>query len=115
MDGSTGGSLVLAMTIIGFAIWLQRNEEHTDQNGSSESELDRVYHRARSASRKRTNRLIGFSGLLILATAFISNPIAWMSIWLLVMISLLIVIGLAGKDAVRTYRYHQKKLDEVRM
>lgn len=129
IDGPTAGSFVLAITLIGFAIWLQLNEDQikSDQRkkghsvkdqskslGATQSDIDRDYLMARSISRKRTNRLIGISGLMILSTAFVDHPIAWMSIWILVMMVLLLVIALAGKDAVRTYRYHQKKLDEVR-
>lgn len=117
MDSSTGGSLMLAITIIGFAIWLQRNENECQlrqQTDSGKSDIDRAYLNARSKSRRRTNRLIGICGLLVVMTALISHPIAWMTIWLLVMLCLLVVIGMAGKDAIRTYRFHKEKLKEVR-
>lgn len=117
MDGPSCGSVMLAITLIGFAIWLQRNEDQTRSSQGknlSDNQVDRHYLNARLKSRRRTNRLIGISGTLILTTAFINHPVAWMLIWLLVMLCLLIVIGLAGKDAIRTYRYHQAKLSEVR-
>ena len=116
ITGPAGGSLLLAITLIGFAIWLQRYEERNQsqkQPKLDESEIDRAYLAARARTRKRANLLIGISGLLILTTAFISHPVTWMSIWLLVMLCLLIVIGLACKDTVRTYRYHKEKLREV--
>ena len=116
ISGPMGGSLVLACTLIGFAIWLQSGEDRIREERRprpDESEVDRVYFATRRRARKRTNYLIGICGLLIMATAWISHPIAWMTMWLLVMLCLLVVIGFAGKDAVRTYRYHQAKLKEV--
>lgn len=115
--GTSAGSVVLAATLIGFAVWLQNSERRGwagEQNCSSESTLDRDYLQARARSRRRVNILIGISGVIVLLTTLVHHPIAWMSAWLLVMVCLVIVIGLAGKDVIRTHRYHQKKLDLIR-
>jgi membrane protein YqaA with SNARE-associated domain len=118
-NGMKSGSLLLSVTLISFAIWLRRYEDRAwaeagEREETDESSIDRNYLKSRSKSRRTTNRLVGVSGVLILLTTFVGHPVAWMTGWLLVMLCLLIVIGLAGKDAIATHRYHQKKLDAVR-
>lgn len=116
-SGMSAGSMVLAVTLIGFAVWLQHSERRGwagEQDSPDLSTIDRDYLRNRAKSRRRTNILIGTAGVIVLLTAFVRDPMAWMCAWLLVMLCLMIVIGMAGKDVVRTHRYHRKKLDAIR-
>ena len=60
------GSLVLGITVLGFAIWLQYNDTHGWPNEKFETELDNQYLARRKRSRKRIHVIIGACGVLIL-------------------------------------------------
>ncbi|MCH1496485.1 MAG: hypothetical protein L7U72_14795 [Rubripirellula sp.] len=108
------GSLVLGATLCLFAGWLHRTEQRGWPNETFHTELDQEYRVARLRSRRRINFLIAVCGVLILIAAFASPGNLWAICWILVMMGLVLVVFLAGVDAFRTHRYHQRKLPEIR-
>ena len=116
------GSIVLALTLIAFAVWLQWNEVLGEESRSNEglhnqsklTELDERYFHKRTRARKWIHALIAGCGVAIIITAFAGNAIVWMVGWILVMLVLMVVMLMAALDALRTYHYHQRKLPEVR-
>jgi hypothetical protein len=110
------GGLLLGATLIGFACWLHWSERVGWPGETCDTDLDREYFQKRTRARHRMNVLIGVSGgLIVFAT--IASPdraLVWMACWLAVMLILLTVIFLAAGDALRTQRYHAKKLPEIR-
>lgn len=108
------GSLILAVTLIAFAIWLQFNEQHGwGDEQALETDLDHQYYRRRGRSRRRTNVVIGCCGILILVAAFVGPGPIWIAVWASVLVGLVIVIGLATLDALRTHRYQRAKLRDL--
>lgn len=109
------GSLLLGLTLIAFAAWLQWNEMIGWRSEALESRLDIEYHTRRSASRSHIHLIIGICGLLILVAAFAgrATPL-WVAAWLSVVVSLVLIIVLALLDALRTYRYQLAKRPEIR-
>ena len=118
------GSLVLSITLIAFAVWLQWNEKHGWPQEFDEvnramhplvgTELDREYYASRGRSRRRIHVIIGICGALILIAAIAGGGLVWLVAWSCVMVALMGVVLLALLDAVRTHRYHRSKLPEVR-
>ncbi|MEM1068556.1 MAG: hypothetical protein AAGG48_13125 [Planctomycetota bacterium] len=108
------GSLVLGMTIIAFAAWLQWNENETAGDENPRTDLDREYLNNRGRARKRIHVLIAGSGGLVLVAACAGPGPVWLVSWLGVIMLLLIVVMLAGLDALRSHRYHLRKLPEIR-
>lgn len=108
------GSLVLGITVIAFAAWLQWNDSLGWPNETFRTDLDREYLTVRTRARKRIHVLIAGSGGLILVAAFAGPGAIWMIAWIAVMVVLMTVVVLAGKDALRTHRYHVRKLPEIR-
>ena len=64
-------------------------------------------------SRRRVNFILAFCGGLILVAGF-SGPRMFVISWLLVTLALLIVVVLAGFDAIGTQRYINAKLPDLR-
>ena len=108
------GSLILAITLLGFAGWLHWNEVHGWPNETFITELDNQYHSKRQRSRKFIHIIITGCGILILIAAFAGPGVLWIASWMCVMAGLFAVICLAGVDASRTHRYHTNKLPELR-
>jgi hypothetical protein len=108
------GSLILGFTVIAFAAWLQWNEVGEWPSATARTALDREYLATRTRARKRIHALIAISGLLILIAAFAGPGPVWLGAWLGVMALLVTVVFLAGLDALRTHRYHVRKLPEIR-
>lgn len=109
------GGLILAATLISFAVWLQWNERE-GWPGETYQRDDSVYLQARLRSRRRIHWIIGMCGGLILV-ATLATPQKrqiWIACWTTVMIALITVVFLALLDAFRTHRYHQAKLPEIR-
>lgn len=109
------GGLILAVTLISFAVWLQWNEREGWPGETFQNE-DRVYLRARFRRRRRIHWIIGICGGLILV-ATVGTPEhrqVWVACWAIVMIALIAVVLLALLDAFQTHRYHQSKLPEIR-
>ncbi len=110
-----GGSLVLGLSLVGFAVWLQWNERHGWSSESLEAPLDAKYYLGRSKSRSRIHRIIAGCGLLAMVAAFAgpATPI-WVAAWMSIMVALMVIILLALLDAWRTHRYYAAKLPEAR-
>jgi Flp pilus assembly protein TadB len=108
------GSIVLSITLLAFAGWLQWNEHHGwDDDEPRLTDLDRHYFQRRGRSRRRTNGILALCGVLILVAAFAGPGLIWMAAWMCVTVALATVVGLAGLDALRTHRYQNAKLDEL--
>jgi hypothetical protein len=109
-----GGSLVLGFTLIGFAAWLHWNELQGWPNESFETELDKKYLGQRTRSRRRIHIIMAACGVLILAAAIAGPGAIWVGAWTIVMFALMTIVLLAGIDAIRTHRYQQAKIPEIR-
>ncbi len=108
------GGLVLGLTLIAFAVWLHQREQAGWDERQENSEVDEQYYSRREAGRRQVYFLFGIAGLLILVAAFAGPGFVWGMCWLIVSALLLIVVSLALVDAMRTHRYHQQKLPEIR-
>ena len=106
--------MILAITLIAFAWWLQVNEVRGWANESYDSELDKDYLSRRMRARRRVNLIIGGCGVLIFIATLAGPGPVWVAAWMSVSVGLLTVVILALLDAVRTHRYHRKKLPEIR-
>ena len=105
----TASHLLLGVSLLAFAIWLQWTEGRGWPNESSDDDLDvRYYDR-----RMRVNFILALCGGLILIAGF-SGPRMFVISWLLVTLALLIVVVLAGFDAIGTQRYINAKLPDLR-
>ena len=105
--------IILGLSLIGFAFWLQSTEAAGWPNESYDSDLDADYLGGRKRSRRRVNVILGACGVLILV-ANADGPWLFIICWLCVTLALMTVVVLAGLDALRTHRYHAKKLPEIR-
>ena len=119
-----GGGLLLSVTLILFAVWLQRTE-HVGWPGEEfdgKRDLDQRYRRQRMRSRRVVNFLIGLCGVLILIASlsllidakFIDGRLIFVAAWLTVIVVLFVVVMLAMLDVFRTYRYEKDKLRDLR-
>jgi len=106
--------MILAITLIGFAWWLQRNEQYGWAEESYDTELDQDYFARRRKARRRVNALIAICGLLIFVATVAGPGPVWIAAWMIVSVCLLTVVILALLDAIRTQRYQRKKLPEIR-
>jgi len=110
------GGLVLATTLLSFAVWLQWNERLGWPGESYQEDDDQEYLTIRFRSRRRIHWIIGLCGVLILV-ATLAGPDStrvWIGSWSIVMIALSTVVLLAMLDALRTHRHHRHKLPEIR-
>lgn len=109
------GSLILALTLLGFAAWLHYNERLGWPNESYDSDTDHEYLTRRMRARRRIHVILAVCGLLILIASFAGpSHVLWVAAWMSVMAALMTVVILAALDAYRTQRYHAKKLPEIR-
>ena len=114
------GSLLLAITLAGFALWLQYREigswdEPPGGDASSAiRDLDQSYRRSRYRFRGWVhNTMLVTAGAI--AVAGIAGPgRVWMACWLLATMLLFVVILLAAIDGVRTTRYQRRRLEQIR-
>ena len=115
ISGMFAGGLLLAATLMSFALWLQWNERQGWPNESYDNERDRKYLNQRMRSRRRMNYLLFACGVLILVSTFATpeRQAIWIACWMSVSVTLLTIIGLAGLDFLRTHRYHKHKLPDV--
>ena len=105
--------LILGLCLIGFALWLQSTESKGWPNESYHGETDEKYLRRRRRSRQRVNGIFLICGVLILV-ASVSGPRMFVLAWTAVTLALLVIVVLAALDAIRTQRYLNKKLPELR-
>jgi peptidoglycan/LPS O-acetylase OafA/YrhL len=108
------GGLVLGLTLILFAVWLQQREQIGWEEHRDESELDDQYFTRRGNGRRRVHVLLFGCGALIVLAAFFGPGFVWGVCWLMVSVLLMVVVVLAFVDAARTHRYHSAKLPEIR-
>lgn len=110
------GSFILGITLLSFAIWLQRNDTrgwaHEDLN--LDGDLADQYLARRRRSRKKIHFIIGGCGVLVIIAALAGPGLIWIAAWMSVSVALMTVIVLAGFDAFRTHRYQSIRLREVR-
>lgn len=108
------GGLLLASTLIFFAVWLQWTEHHGWPYDSAECDADHLYFEKRKRSRSLVNALIGICGLLILAATFAGIGLVFVAAWSIVALTLMVIVILAGLDAFRTHRHHKDRIRELR-
>ena len=101
--------MILSVTLIGFAWWLNANETHGWGNESYDSDIDKEYLERRRKSRRRVNAIIASCGLLIFVATVAGPGLIWVAAWMSVSIGLLTVVILALFDALRTHRHHRRK------
>lgn len=108
------GGMLLAFTLLFFAVWLQWTEQHGWPHDSFNSDDDFEYLARRKKSRLFVNILIGICGLLILVATFAGVGVLFLVAWSVVSLILMVILFLAGMDAFRTHRHHQAKLRRLR-
>ena len=110
------GGIVLAVTLISFAIWLHWNERQGWPGESYGDSKDEAYFRQRFRSRRRIHWIIGTCGMLVLVASLAGPERSeiWIGAWSAVMLSLMTVVPLALLDGIRTQRHHHRKLPEIR-
>lgn len=105
--------IVLGVSLIIFAVWLQRTEGRGWPNESSDDERDASYFGRRKRSRRRVNVILAICGGLILV-AGMSGPRLFVISWGLVTMALLAVVVLAAFDVLGTRRHVNSKLPQLR-
>ena len=108
------GGLLLGVTLLFFAGWLQWTELHGWPHDTDDNEWDNEYLQRRKKSRLLVNLLIGTCGLLILAAAIAGKGVVFVAAWSIVSLILMVILILAALDAFRTHRHHQDKLRRIR-
>ena len=108
------GSLVLGITLIAFACWLHFQDKQGWPSDNFTTDLDKTYHQRRTRARCRIHVILGGCGAAAIIAAFFGLGPVWVAMWSVVMVSLLVVVGLAGIDALHTHRYMKSKLPEIR-
>lgn len=108
------GGLLLAVTLLFFAVWLQWTEHQGWPHDTFDSEDDLEYLDRRKKSRLRVNILIGICGLLILAATLSGAGVVFVAAWSIVTLILMVIVILAGLDAFRTHRHQQDKIRRMR-
>ncbi len=108
------GGLLLGVTLLFFAFWLQWTEHRGWPHDTFDGDEDVEYRRRRKKSRLRVNVLIGICGLLILTATFADVGLVFVAAWSIVSLILMVIVILAGLDAFRTHRHHQDKIRRMR-
>jgi peptidoglycan/LPS O-acetylase OafA/YrhL len=108
------GSLVLGITLVAFAGWLHRRDTDGWPSEDFITELDKKYHKRRTRSRRRIHAILAGCGVAAIVAAFAGLGAVWVAMWSIVMVSLMVVVALAGIDALHTQRYLKSKIPEMR-
>ena len=108
------GGLLLGVTLLFFAVWLQWTEQRGWPHDMFNGEEDQEYRTQRKKSRLLVNVLIGICGLLILVATLSGIGVLFVASWSTVTLILMVIVVLAGLDAFRTHRHHQDKLRRTR-
>ena len=108
------GGLLLGLTLLFFAAWLQWTEHRGWPHDVDDTEEDSEYLARRRKSRLVVNVLIFVCGLLILFATFSGAGLIFIACWSLVTMILLVIILMAGLDAFRTHRHHRDKMRRLR-
>jgi phosphatidylglycerophosphate synthase len=104
-------SLMLGLTLLGFAAWLEWRERQGFDQGPL---FDADYLRRRRRGRQAVHILLAAAGVLILAAAVAGRGILWAALWSAVCGLLILVLLIAIVDVWRTHRYFYRKLPELR-
>ncbi len=104
-------SLILGLTLLGFAAWLEWREQQESDPGPL---FDAEYLSRRRRGRRAVHILLAASGLLILAAAVAGRGVLWAALWSAVCGLLILVLVIAIVDFWRTHRYFYRKLPELR-
>lgn len=113
------GGIVLALTLMLFAVWLQRSEQLGWPHQNAERRMseavramEQEYLVRRRRGRRRVNSLFFLCGLLILIATFATpeRNVIWLACWFSVIAMLLTIVVLAGVDVFRTYRYFRRRV-----
>lgn len=107
-------SLVLGVTLIAFAAWLHRQDTRGWPSDDFTTDLDKAYHRRRTRSRRRIHFILAGCGLAAIVAAFDEGGPLWVAMWSVILLSVLLLVFLAGLDALHTHRYMKSKLPEIR-
>ena len=108
------GSLVLGITLVAFAGWLHQQDTEGWPSENFVTELDKKYHKRRTRSRRRIHIILAGCGASAIIAAFFGLGAVWVAMWSIVMVSLVVVVALAGVDALQTQRYLKSKIPEIR-
>lgn len=107
------GSLVLALTVLGFTGWLQYHEVRGwPEEGPADESSGRYLHRRRR-TRRRVQTLLLLCSVLIAVAAFVGPGRAWIGCWMTVTLTLFVIILLAMLDAMRTHRHMRERLPKI--
>ena len=105
-------SLVMAMTVGGFAAWLHYYELRGWPE-ESDSDLEEDYRRTRRRRRTRIHILLGICSVLIAVAGIAGRGRVWIGCWMIVALVLVTIVQLALLDAIRTHRYFRSKLPRI--
>ncbi|NND96948.1 MAG: hypothetical protein HKN47_06430 [Pirellulaceae bacterium] len=108
------GGLLLSATLLGFAAWLHVNDQQGWPYESQRDLSDQDYLQHRKRSRRRVHFLFACCGVLILIATIAGPGLIFVAAWTCVAFVLMTIVGFAGLDAMRTHRYHSKKLPQIR-
>lgn len=107
-------SLLFGIWIVAVALGLESHRRHDDRVETGRSPLDLGYRAGRRRYRRWTNLLVAAVGLLASAAGVVGTGPAWLVLWALIPLVLCGVIALAVGDMLRTNRYVERKLPELR-
>lgn len=107
-------SLLFGIWIVAVALGLESHRRHHDRVESGRSPLDLCYRAGRRRCRRWTNLLFAAVGLLAAAAGIVGPGPAWLVLWALVPLILCGIVALALSDVLRTNRYIERKLPELR-
>lgn len=105
-------SLILAVTLIGFALWLQMNEGRGWPEDDA-SKIDADYRAKRFRRRSRIHSVLIIAGGLIAVAGLAGKGRVWIACWSAVMVLLMVVMMMAIADGYRTRRYLRRRLPEI--
>lgn len=110
------GSLILALTLMGFSVWLFHSEKVGWPNEELSDPVDQDYRRRRTRARRRVNGLFFVCGLMILGATWATpeRQVWWISCWMSAMLVLLTILVLASFDVLRTVLHHRNRMDRIR-
>ncbi|QEG39975.1 hypothetical protein [Roseimaritima ulvae] len=110
----TAASIILALTLLGFAVWLELRERDEPQAGDADAAFDDDYLLARRRGRRAVHVLLVVAAVLILIAGLAGPGPIWIAMWLAVCGLLVVIMMLGMMDFYRSNRYLARKLPELR-
>jgi peptidoglycan/LPS O-acetylase OafA/YrhL len=107
------GSIVLALTVLGFTGWLQYHEVRGWPEEGPANEFSKRYLHRRRRTRRRVHVLLVLCSVLIAVAAFVGPGRVWIGCWMTVILTLFVIILLAMIDAMRTHRFLREKIPQI--